>query len=354
MKHTASEIEAILHKESKHRKKRRKEEARSRRDDSMTPPRAASSSKDMFAHEDDDFDESAVPPGQAFKREDWVEKLQDAAASDLGSQAYYEDHVFTRDHAAAFSYGGAAGIAMGLGGGGGGSGMDIVDEEEYAEHIRAGMWRRKHKDEAERIEAIQKAKREKEEAERIETEKREKKEREKIKKLEKEAKKRTKEEEKAARERYELLWKKLSGPQQSSKSATAPSSSTPHGVPSTSSTPSQEKGEGGDGSSASQFLPLRFTDFPWPLYPTVPFPPLSWPKPSDITATSLSNFLLSHVEPTAKKGALRSAVLAYHPDRFDRLVGRIPEDKTDTRERVQELGLRVSQVLNDLMKAAAG
>lgn len=338
MKNTEEDIEAILKKERRNRKRKRKEE-RHRDDDSMTPPRASTSRLD----DDVGFDESSLPPGQAVKPEVWIEKLQDASEGDLGA-GYFEELLFNRQNAAAFSYGGAAGIAMGVGK----SGLDAMDEEEYAEHVRAGMWRRKNKDEAERLEALEKVRRAKEAKEAVEAEKRARVEREKIRKLEEKTKKQNKREELDARERYDSMWKKLLAPPRS-----RPPPATAEPPPLFTLTPLPEEAvEPPEATSAPALThyPLRFTDFAWPIYPQVPFPPLSWPATPDVTATAISTFLLSHLDAPAKKAALRAAVLRWHPDRFDRLVARIPEEKEDVRERVKELGLRVSQVLNDLLK----
>lgn len=341
MKDTPEDIEAILKAERRQRKKRRREEERTREDkgDSMTPPRASTSR----LYNDDGFDESQLPPHQARKVDfdtsrDFEDRLRDAMDEDEGV-GLREELLYSREAsrtAASFSYGGAAGIALGFGR----SGVEAMDEEEYAEHVRAGMWRLKNKDEAERRDAIVAAHKAKEEKERVENDLRKKVEREKIKKLEEKIKKRNMKEEKDARERYEEQWKKV-------LSTPAHKSAPP--VPIVS-----EELEEGPQPAVPHPHPLRFTDFPWPLYPSVPFPPLSWPASSDITATTINLFLTSHVAPEKKKSVLRSAVLAYHPDRFDRLLNRIPEDKEEVRERVKELGLRVSQVLNDLLKAAGG
>jgi flagellar biosynthesis GTPase FlhF len=254
--------------------------------------------------------------------------MADAAAQDEGV-GYYEDLLYEREaqkRAAAFSYGGAAGIAMGMGATTNGVAMD---EEEYAEYIRAGMWRRKNKDEVERLARLEKEKREREAKEAVENEKRRREERERIKRLEEKKRKTSEKEERDARERYESQWRKLT----------------------TASAPQPPRAAEGIDSDTTALFPLRFTDFPWPLYPPMPLPPLSWPAGKDVTASAISNFLLSHLSADKRKAVLRQAVLAYHPDRFERHVLRIPEEKEDVRERVRELGLRVSQTLNELMKA---
>ena len=228
----------------------------------------------------------------------------------------------------------------------GGTGLDAMDEEEYAEHVRAGMWRRKNKEEVERLEALEREKKVKMEKDQIEDDKRRRTEREKIKKLEERVRQRGEKEERDARERYDEMWATVL------KVHPLPPTPPPPVVPVNS--PAEDELPPGPPVATPHPHPLRFTGFPWPLYPPVPFPPLSWPAPSDITATAVSSFLLSRVAPAAKKSTLRTAVLAYHPDRFDRLLARIPAEQEDVRDRVKELGLRVSQVLNDLLKAAGG
>lgn len=371
MKNTSEDIEIILKQERKQRKKRRKEESRTRINDSITPPRIPSTSSYTFDHSNQDigFDESTLPPFQSRKPENYNttssssennnnrnqqnnnnrnfnEKLRDAMEEDEGI-GYQEELLYSREAsrtAASFSYGGAASIAMGFSSRNNATlnGLEM-DEEEYAEMVRAGMWRLKNKDEAERRDAALKAFKEREVKEKLETEQRKKEERERIKKLEDKVKKRAAKDDIDARKRYEDLWKKI---------LTIPVVKVPSEVPPPPPPSLDEEPIEGPIPLPPPLNPLRFTDFPWPLYPPVPFPPLSWPSTNDITATAISTFLLSHVSSKDKKSTLRTAVLAYHPDRFDRLLSRIPEDKIEVKERVKELGLRVSQVLNDLLKAS--
>ncbi|KAI5479207.1 hypothetical protein MNV49_003901 [Pseudohyphozyma bogoriensis] len=348
MKDTPVEdADKVLKAERKARKRRKREQARrgAVREESMTPPRASTSKLDEMEF---DFDESSLPPEQARKREfyeeedelederrnagRWEDKLRTAAEEDRGV-GYYEDLLYSRQPAAGFSFGSAADAAMG-GKGKGQKDVDMMDDEEYAEYVRAGIWYRKNKELEEAKEAQRRIMREKEEKERIENEKRDAEERRRIQKLEAMNSKRREAESVEARKRYDDLWKKLVAPPKPPATTTATS-----------------KDDGGDSTSSSkQPYPLRFTDFPWPIYPKVPFPPLSWPTTDDITSSAISSFLLAHLEPAARKASVRAAVLAYHPDRFDRLLSRIPEDNEELRERVRELGLRVSQQLNDLLK----
>ncbi|GAA5859139.1 hypothetical protein JCM8547_004017 [Rhodosporidiobolus lusitaniae] len=351
MKSTSTGDEAVLaaqHRAARKSRRRRRE----RSPESLTPPRRPPPP----TTEDWGPDESALPPEQAYKRtrtdDEFYESLADAEAQDRGA-GFHEDELYERqqyNHSTmpAYSsyYGSAAAVAAGMARPGfphEGQRLAQMDEEEYAEHIRAGIWRIKNKEEVERREKIEAERKKREEKERREKELRDREERERIKKLEERRKARNKEQEERARTGYDEAWKKL---QSSSAAAPSSSSSTPGGPPlappaaSTSVEP----------PSSGTPYPLRFTDFPWPLYPPLALPPLSWPAVTDLTAPAISTFLLDPLPPEKHKATLRQAVLAYHPDRFERLVGRIPEEKEETRERVRELGLRVSQVLNELMK----
>lgn len=179
-----------------------------------------------------------------------------------------------------------------------------LDDEGYAEYVRAGMFKRTHKDAMRIAEEMAR-----EEAER---EKRRAEEREKARKLEQERVRRLEEQKSAAdaarhrsaRETYGTLWKKLL-------------------------------------DSSNSNVPLTFDDFPWP------FPAHS---PS-MAKADIRTFLTLHIAPEDVKGqkqALRAAVLAYHPDRFSRFVERVSEVKGE-RQRIREMGLRISQTLNELL-----
>lgn len=327
MKDTPQDIEGILRSERRQRKKQR---------------RAASTSNVELPPPDLGRDESAASAYQRMDEEDeFNEKLRSAMEEDQGC-GFYEERMMSSS-SAAFSYGGAAGSVIGLELERGYGGLDSLDEEEYAEYIRAQMWKRNHRDEVNRMEQVERQRKMKEEKERIENELRRSAERERIKRLEEKVKRRGQKEESDARQRYEVMWKKiLSIP-------AAPTAPIP--------IPEDEEAFEGPIPAPPHPFPLRYTDFPWPLYPPAPFPPLSWPTPADITSSAVSNFLLGHLssassDAATKKAIIRSAVLAYHPDRFDRLLLRIPSEKEEVAERVKELGLRVSQVLNDLMKNA--
>ncbi|GAA5991688.1 hypothetical protein JCM10908_001092 [Rhodotorula pacifica] len=328
------------------------------RQESLTPPR--NPPKHLQEEQDWGPDESALPPEQAYKRtrtdDEFYESLADAQAQDEGV-GFHEHELYARQVPAyATYYSSAAAAAAGIDPAPAtrGTWLSNMDDDEYAEYVRAGMWRVKNKAEVERMERAEKERKEREEKERKEREKLAKEERERIRKLEERRKRKTKEEEEAARKRYDDGWRKL-------QQAVAAAPATPAASKSSTATP--EPSTAGDGDSStpaptadstttnSASVPLRFTDFPWPLYPPMAFPPLSWPALEDISSSSISSFLLPDSLPAEKhKAVLRQAVLAYHPDRFERYVLKIPEEKDEVRERVRELGLRVSQVLNDLSK----
>ncbi|BGP18594.1 hypothetical protein JCM10213_002118 [Rhodosporidiobolus nylandii] len=336
MKDSKSSDEAVLAAQQRASRKSRRKHRRER-EESLTPPRNPPKASSSVAAGDWGFDESALPPEQAYKRtrtdDEFYEALADAEVQDQGV-GFYEDELYSRQMPTYSSYyGSAAGAAAGVAPGSKGNYLAQMDEDEYAEYVRAGIWRMRNKEELERQERAAKQKKEQEERQRREKEKLDREERERIRKLEERRKRKSKEEEEGALRRYEEAWKKLQA---------AP----PPSAPSSSAEPSQ--------APPPSAFPLRFTDFPWPLFPPIALPPLSWPAVTDLTAPAISSFLLPDSLPAEKhKAVLRQAILAYHPDRFQRFVSRIPEEKEDVRERVRELGLRVSQVLNELGKNGA-
>lgn len=332
MKPSTSTEEAVLSAQRRARRESHRKRQR-HKTESISPPRNPPPPCG------DEFDESSLPPEQAYKRtrtieeeeEEFEERLRDAARED-GSREFIEESMYARQVPAYASYyGNAAGVAAGVRGGGGGGEM-MMDEEEYAEYVRAGMWRRKNREEVERIERMEKERKAKEERERKENVERDRLERERIRRLEEKRKRRNREEDEKSRQRYEVAWQKL----QQMNTASAKMSTADDGTTKT---------------STNQY-PLQFTDFPWPIFPPVAFPPLSWPSSTDLTVPSLTSFLLpSSLSSEQRRQKLRSTVLAYHPDRFERYVLKIPEEKEETRYRVRELGLRTSQLLNELMKS---
>lgn len=333
MKDSHATDEAVL-KATRRAAKRAKREAKRKAtstetvEEPITPPRSArarhGSHGDAHPLEGHDwgFDESSAPPEQAYKKarrldsdEDeaaFAEKLKDANAQDAGV-GFYEDILYERQPAEAFSYDSAAARAMGVQ-----KNWGAMDDEEYAEYMRAGMWRLKNREELERRERAEKEraerlKREEEELARLRRE-----EARRIRKLEENAKRRNAEFEKSERSKYQEKWNALTDSLKTDKA-------------------------------------LRFTDFPWPLLPPAALPPLSWPEVDEITSGKIESFLFPSSDSfddddKRRKQNLRTAILAYHPDRFERYILKIPEDKTDVRERVRAIALRVSQVLNDIAK----
>jgi len=86
---------------------------------------------------------------------------------------------------------------------------------------------------------------------------------------------------------------------------------------------------------------LTFTSIPWPVVP----PPA---KAEDIRPSAIASFLLSHLhsETQTRKERVRSAQLRWHPDRFQRMLGRVKEeDKTEVEKGV---GI-IARCLNDMM-----
>ncbi|KAM0790656.1 hypothetical protein ACM66B_004516 [Microbotryomycetes sp. NB124-2] len=358
MKDTPSGVDEAVRQaqRSAQRRKRRQQRDERRRSESMTPPRRPArpdtdddDRRGPSADTDWGFDESSVPPKQAHKRDEHLfnESLLDAQFEDEGI-GYYENLMYStqqqQKYATSFSYGSAAGRAMGLGAAGADP-LTAMDDEEYAEYMRAGMWRIKNKDEIERQEAIEKERQRKLEQDRIEDERRRRKEQERLRRLEDKAKRKNEQQDKDYRQQYEDKWRKLV-PSTSAAAAAAAPLATDKPTP----LPSQVKT-----AADSTSYPLRYTDFAWPVFPPMPLPPLSWPSVDEISSSAVARFLLEPHEDDKdkRKQVLRQAVLLYHPDRFNRLIERVPEDKDDVRDRVRELGLRVSQVLNDLMKSGA-
>lgn len=111
---------------------------------------------------------------------------------------------------------------------------------------------------------------------------------------------------------------------------------------------------------------LSMEDYPWPHFS----------ESGEMTSESVKRFLLDHLSDIEddqemekkKKQAIRTAVLAYHPDRFERYVQRARKesDKESVRQMGCELNsevyarasvtdklstVRVSQILNEILNA---
>lgn len=130
---------------------------------------------------------------------------------------------------------------------------------------------------------------------------------------------------------------------------------------------------------------LKFTSFPWPIYPPLPLPPLSFPSPQQLAIPLIRRFLQdfvdvpstgpakrsnstadpalstatlstpSHGDSTTTKSAtkslksmIRSTLLLYHPDRFAPLLDRVSDPST--RDRVAGLANLATENLSMLLK----
>lgn len=232
------------------------------------------------------------------------EKLFDAMGDDAGfdqAEAYYNDfsHVPHRWREPGQSTGAKE------------PDTSTMDDEQYAEWIREGMWRRTHRAEVEAQEQAEKEKRKRKEKEKAR--------REESKKMDREVderrsrKQQLKEQQGAldAWSAYDTRWTQLRS--------------------------------GGPSTSNSK---LKFTDLPWPSYPS-PRLPLSQEA---LSKQAISAFLLSPLHSVGKprKQRLREALLLYHPDRFvAKWMGLVRErDVAD----VQEAVGRIARVLTGLVE----
>lgn len=181
--------------------------------------------------------------------------------------------------------------------------MGAMGEEEYAEWVRTGMYRLKHRAEVQETERLARIKQEAEAAkvkvrERARKEEKRRIERLKAQKGEKEEGRRKKE-----REKYRSRWKSLAE-------------------------------VGGD----IELTELGYHDIPWPTYSGV-----------ELDEAGIKNFLSALATDEADGGykkVLREAIRLFHPDRFfGRVLGRVKERD---REKVKEGVERCSRVINDL------
>ncbi|KAG8896774.1 hypothetical protein FRB99_008654 [Tulasnella sp. 403] len=272
-------------------------------------PRSNTDGGDEFVHPQED---GWVPPSTASKadedeiraqleEEEFRAKLFDAMGLDSGqdsAQAMFNDFVPPRWQ----------GTSLGDVPGSGTYGLEFMDDEEYAEYVRQGMWERTHKaehEERQRRAAEAKQRRERDKAIHAET-----------KRLEREeqARRRRREEERKEK-KFVDGWREFGERWTILQKASATSTLSP-------------------GS-------LHFQDLPWPIFP----PPAS---PDDITTHGIATFLLStkHSSDRPKKQRLRDASLLYHPDRFETKFLSAVREKD--RERVKDAAGRVIRGLNAL------
>ena len=204
---------------------------------------------------------------------------------------------------------------------------NIMTEEQYAEWIRQGMWRRTHRAEVEAQERCEKERGARKEKERLARKIIEKEERERDARRAAARAAKEKDRRAAAWSTYRRLWDVLT--------ATVASMSS-----------DSDAGADGDTSMTPAAPPLTFAELPWPTYP----PPT---HPDALTKESLSSFLLStdHSPEKSRKQRIREALLAYHPDRY---VGRYmsaiePSHRTSVRDAV----VKITTILNALAEDEA-
>lgn len=181
---------------------------------------------------------------------------------------------------------------------------DAMTEEEYAEHIRRGMFRRTRREEIAREEALAKerAAREKRRAEEIAKAKAL--EAERLRQLEERARRKAQAGTVRSREAYQASWARLVDPKRQEET-------------------------------------LRSDDFPWPVVQE---------SGGALDKDAIKNFLLAHLEGQQQdyekraKQAIRTAVLAYHPDRFERYTLRVQDARE--RESVRRMGCESLHLLS--------
>ncbi|KAJ9118661.1 hypothetical protein QFC22_003881 [Naganishia vaughanmartiniae] len=209
--------------------------------------------------------------------------------------------------------------------------FSMMDEEEYAEAIRYGMWRRQNKDEVERLERLKKLEEEEERKKARGKEAQEREEKKRIEVLKRE--KGVQETKRIQRElaEYKDKWEALR-------------SSVMVDV---------DELDGG--------ITLRMVDLPWPIFHGSSFHVFA---PSLLSAEKIRAFYTAMIpsssdtatanpaassideDRAALKKILREAILAYHPDRFvGRYLGKVDQAE---REMVKEAVIRTSQIINEI------
>jgi hypothetical protein len=202
-----------------------------------------------------------------------------------------------------------------------------MDDEEYAEAIRYGMWRRQNKEEVERLERLRKLQEEEDRKKAKAKEAQEKEEKRRIEVLTRERgaqdAKRTQQELSDYRAKWEALRTTVAD------------------------------------NDKSDSTILRLVDMPWPIFYGSSFHVFA---PSMLSREKVEKFytamlpstadssttMASTVEQdrTALKKILREAILAYHPDRFiGRYLAKVHEDE---KELVKEAVIRTSQIINEI------
>lgn len=212
-----------------------------------------------------------------------------------------------------------------------GSALSRMEGEDYDEYIRKRMWSRSNRTQYLNL----KEKEEKEKAEEIKRKENRKQQKlrdqEKVKnRAEKEIKRKEKDL-KRFKESYEAKWNMINS-LQTLKNHTDDLIETPN-------------------------QNLSFDQIPWPIFPAEEsddFINRNHPKIDLInrfTSKSIKDFLFKDIEDSnLKKKIVRSTLLLYHPDRFDSLIIQRIKNHQDEKEKekAKEIGLRVSQILNEI------
>lgn len=314
---------------SRHHKRRK----RSR---SYSPlPEPSASSGRQFTPEAETLDEPITPPRNGFKRTHYTLEREYDFGSDLPPEAasknnydndaefqerlfdvmqedepafdnvYYIPDRWRTTAATSTNSHGATITSVQLPEG---HNVNGLSEEQYAEYMRNGMWRKSHADALKAAQERDKQRAEREKEARHRREQQRKEEAERIRKLAQAKSAQAREKVEQQREAYGTKWSNL---QQ---------------------------------TKADEIL--GYNDFPWPVQASS----------GRVTKGSVSDFLFGGIDEDnggedgkkLRKQALRAAVLAYHPDRFDRFVSKVPEAHGQ-RQSVKEMGLLVSQLLNELL-----
>ena len=311
----------------KARKRAKKEKASRRRHQDHSPPFSskptdAGRRSDDFIFEYYDFDDTygPPPPPSSYKLDEenlraeieeqrFQDKLCDAFEAD--EQLHLRDEHMNSYAHVPYRWR-DRGTEDNMGGMGSMSGdPHTMDDEEYAEWMREGMWRKKHAKEFEeqkRQEAVRAEKLKREREARTETER--------LLRAEGEERRRRKsrrklEQERIYREEYERKWTILL-----QKDQAAPSKL------------------------------LSFADIPWPVFPLF----LSFKSGEEIvpvtmehlTPTAIATFILPRFEDESmsskerdkkRKDVLRETILRFHPDKFEGRVLRQVVDSDRSEER---------------------
>jgi hypothetical protein len=196
-----------------------------------------------------------------------------------------------------------------------------LDDEEYAEAIRYGMWRRQNREEVERLERLKKLQ---EEEERRKAKVKDAQEREEKRRIEVLQRERGAQDAKRIQQElsdYKAKWEALRA--------------------------------AADKDALDTATRLRLVDMPWPIFHGSSFHVFA---PGMLSLDKIRAFYTAMLPPTtgtntdedraALKKVLREAILAYHPDRF---VGRyLDRVQAEEKEMVREAVIRTSQIINEL------